>query len=95
MRKLNKKNVKVVKNPEIEKFRVVGDSLVEMKISRDFMIELENGEIITINKWIYETHNEAESDWDVIAGRGEYYNKMSEEDQDALYDFIQKLSVIK
>ena len=39
-------NFKLTKNAD-EMFRVVGDSLVETKISRDFMIELENGGMIT------------------------------------------------
>jgi len=89
---MTKINLKVIKNPD-EKFRVVRDDLVDMKVSRDFTIRLENGDDIIVNRYQY-CGNEDESDYDIISGNA-IYNKMSEEDQDAFYDFVQELRVIK
>ena len=85
-------NVKVNKNPE-DIFRVLSNELVSMRVSRDFEIELENGETITVNKYEYHYDHEDDADWDIIDGK-EHHEAMSEEDQDKFYDFVQDLSVM-
>ena len=86
-------NVKLNKNAD-EMFRVLSDELVGLQVERDFAIKTAGGEII-INKWVRDGKNEIiESDWDFIKGN-EIYNKMSEEEQDKFYDFVQDLRVTK
>jgi len=85
--------VKLNKNAD-EIFKVVENRLVSMQISRDFKIGLENGETVTINKWIQESNDGGDNnDWSIKEGQ-KIYDKMSEEEQDKFYDFISELSVI-
>ncbi len=88
-------NVRVRKNPD-EKFEVINDQLVSLRVSRDFTIETEKGDIIVVNKYAYDGEDVAceEGDYDIIDGNN-VYKKMSEEDQDAFYDFVQELEVIR
>jgi len=91
---MKKINVKVKKGAE-DKFRLLSDELVSMRISRDFEIELENGDVIAINKWLYESNDGSDDiGWEITEGR-KIYDKMSEEEQDQFYDFVLDLIVIK
>lgn len=87
-------NLKLNK-PAEEMFRMLSNELASIRISRDFEIELENGDTITINKWIYENEKMGGDDngWEILEGN-EIYNKMSEEKQDKFYDFVSNLNII-
>lgn len=89
--------VKFIKEPE-DIFEVADEQLVSLRVSRDFTIEVkESGEQMTINKWVSEgEHEDTESDWEFVDKKDkELHDKMSEEDQDQFYDFVQGLQVIK
>jgi hypothetical protein len=90
---MTKINLKVVKNPD-EKFRILSDEIVEYQISRDFEIELEDGDTITVNKWLMDSSNMSENDWDFVDDASKKrHNKLSEDDQDAFFDFISNIKI--
>jgi len=61
-------------------------------INKDFDIELDNGEVITVNKYIYESDNETDGDWNIIDGK-EIYDKLTDDKQDEVDDFINNIKL--
>jgi len=75
-------------------FEVVDTELITENISKDFIIELPNGDNITINKHQYNTEQEHDQDWDFVDSNDKkLHNKMTQELQDMFYDFVQDLSL--
>jgi uncharacterized protein (UPF0264 family) len=79
--------------PNIMKIETTREEIVNYYTSKDFDIEINGTDEITINKWAREgEHEMPESDWDFVDGK-DIYDKMSEEDQDEFTDFVNSLTV--
>jgi len=72
--------------------KITNEYLQSRRISKDFTIELDNGKEIEINKWVEESDNNCEAEWDFIEGK-DIYDKLSEEEQEKVDDLIYDLEV--
>ena len=77
-----------------EKLEVISEYLSHKRVVKNFTIKLRNGQEIEICKWWEdgEIGCDYECDWEIVNEKDQKtYDKLSEENQDELQDFINDL----
>jgi len=59
------------------------------RVSKEYELELPDGEILKVNKWWIESDHETDNDYEIV--NKELYDKQTEELQDEILDFISEL----
>ena len=73
--------------------KIINEELVSCKISKNYEIELDDGNVLLVNKWIYEDDIETDNDYEIDEKSLESFNKLSEEKQDQIRDFINDITI--
>jgi len=75
--------------------RIINEEIVSHTIRKKFIIGLDNGEEITIYKWLYDDSSLAipEYGWEVSEEYEETFNEFSQKKQDQLDDFIEDIKL--
>lgn len=63
------------------------------RISKEFEIETDAGEILNICKWIMDSDSETDSDYDFEPESKKKFKAMPEEEQDKIIDFINEIKL--
>ncbi len=74
------------------KIEIVNENLVEIRKSKDYELQINDGEIITINKWIVECDREVDNDWNIINGK-DIYDKLDDDMQIEIDDFVMDINI--
>ena len=74
--------------------KLIKSEIIYKKVVRELEIEVEGG-ILKISKWIEqdEAFNQYDNDWDFVDKSQEIYDKLDEEKQEEVSDFIMEVKV--
>lgn len=75
------------------KIEIKDEILKGYRISKDFVLELEDGTELIVNKYAYEDNIETNSDYDFDDKSKEIFDKLPEEQQDEITDFINEIKL--
>ena len=69
--------------------KIIDTELVsELDVSKNFIIQLDDGNNIIVNKWFFISNDGADDFGSEIVSGKEFYEKMSEKQQDEFNDFM-------
>jgi len=63
------------------------------RISKEFEIELDNGDILNVCKWLIDSDSETDSDYEFTAESQKDFDKLPEEQQEDIIDFINDIKL--
>lgn len=75
------------------KIEIKDEILKGYRISKDFVLELEDGTELTVNKYVFEDDIETDNDYDFDDKSKEIFDKLPEEQQDEITDFINAIKL--
>lgn len=75
------------------KIEIKDEILKGYRISKDFVLELEDGTELTVNKYAFEDDIETDNDYDFDDKSKEIFDKLPEEQQDEITDFINAIKL--
>ena len=71
--------------------KIIQENCVDYRISKDYTIELKDGTELDFNKWVLDSDIETDNDWNFTDDSKKVYDKLSEEKQDKITDFINEI----
>ena len=75
------------------KIKIIEDIVVARRIERNFTINIKNGVDLKFAKWIVEDEIENDADWEFDKDSQIIFDKLSEEEQENIEDFLLDLKV--
>ena len=77
------------------KIKIVNKSLISIRTSKDYEIQLSSGETIIINKWVDEVtriDNTIDNGWNIINGNN-IFNALPQNEKDKVVKFILYINI--